>query len=86
MNKTPYSNGFDVIIEDIINKNSIRPKKDKCFIKIMDKIFKGVCNLETLEFVFMAFQNIILQEDNLTIRNLKIDCLKRQRRCKTFKL
>lgn len=86
MNRKPYANGFNIIIESIIDTSSARPKKDKSFITKMDRVFRGITNINTLDFVFNSFYSIVLQEENLIIRNLKIDCLKRQNRHKIMEL
>lgn len=84
--KTKYGNGFDVIIEDILNKNSLRPTKDKNYIQKMNIIFKGSVTKENTNFIFETYLKEIKNKFEGKVRIVMIDCLKRLKRSKNYKI
>ena len=78
--RAKYGQGFDIIIEDIINKNSLKPKKDKNYIQRMNVVFKGASTKETIDFIFDTYLNDINTKFEGKIRVVMIDCLKRLKR------
>ena len=80
--KTKYGNGFDTIVEDIINKNSLKPTKDKNYIQRMNIVFKGATERQTVDFIFDNYLKEINSKFEGKVRGVIIDCLKRLIRSK----
>ena len=82
--RTKYGNGFDLIVEDIINKNSEKPSKVKKYIHKMDVIFKGSSRIETTNLLFKFYLIDIEAKFEDKIKRVIIDCLKRTVRNKIY--
>jgi hypothetical protein len=72
-----YGDGFDVIIEDIINKHSSNPKSDRKSIQRMNELFLGINRINTLQFVYNKIREELKAEPFDKIVWLKFDCAKR---------
>lgn len=82
--KSKYSNGFDVILENIINKYSKNPRKVKKYVYTMNIIFNGSCKIETTNLLFKFYLQDIKNKFEDKIKNVLIDCLKRTIRNKKY--
>jgi hypothetical protein len=80
--KNKYGDGFNLILEDIINKYSTKPTKDKNYIKRMNIIFNGSSSIENINFIFNKYLTEINLKFKGKVRGVIIDCLKRLKRNK----
>lgn len=84
--QSKYGKGFDLIVQDIINKNSETPRKIKKYIHKIDIIFKGSSRIETTNMLFKFYLEDIKDNFKGIIKGVIIDCLKRTVRSKIYKL